>query len=89
VSLTEQAITDDCIRNLAAAIWRQVARDLTSRSPDLRVTARDWLLSEAAVVWATHFDPAIDEPAIVIQAVLIGGRPVRHTRYSARQRAVR
>jgi hypothetical protein len=80
------AVVDDvALRNPAAAIWRQVARDLTSRSPDLRVTARAWLLSEAAVVWASHFDPAIDEPAIVIQAVLIGGRPVRHTRYTARR----
>jgi hypothetical protein len=87
VSVPEAAITDDCIRNLAAAIWRQVARDLTSRSPDVRTTAVAWLMSEAAVTWAIHFDPRIDEPAIVIQAVLVGGRPVRHTRYSARQRA--
>jgi hypothetical protein len=69
------------LRTLAAAIWRQVARDLTSRSPEMRVTARAWLLSEAAVTWATYFDPAIDEPEIVIQAVLIGGRSVRATRF--------
>jgi hypothetical protein len=84
------AVVDDvALRNLAAAIWRQVARDLTSRSPDVRTTAVAWLMSEAAVTWAIHFDPRIDEPAIVIQAVLVGGRPVRHTRYSARQRASR
>jgi hypothetical protein len=85
VLVVEPVVDDVALRNLAAAIWRQVARDLTSRSPELRVTARDWLLSEAAVTWASHFDPRIDEPAIVIQAVLVGGRPVRHTRYSARR----
>jgi hypothetical protein len=85
VLVVEPVVDDVALRNLAAAIWRQVARDLTSRSPDVRTTAVAWLMSEAAVTWAIHFDDAIDEPEVVIQAVLVGGRPVRHTRYSARR----
>jgi len=76
------------VRAIAVAIWRQVARDLTSHSPEMRVTARDWLESEMAGVWARRFDPAIDDPDLVVQALLTSRHcRVQHTRHTAAARA--
>jgi hypothetical protein len=70
------------VRAIAVAIWRQVARDLASPSPDRRAPAVLWLESEQAVTWARRFDPAIDAELLV--AALLVRRPtarVRHTRH--------
>jgi hypothetical protein len=84
----ERDILDDALAGLAAAIWRQVARDLGSSSPSLREPAVRWLMSEMAVTWAYRFDPDI-EPEVAIQLLLVdvGRRPVRNSRHQRQRMA--
>jgi hypothetical protein len=83
--LLDHEVMDAALTALATAIWRQVARDLTSRSPDIRAIAVAWLDSPAACTWACNYHADCD-PDIIIQAVLGGThRHVRHTRHTARR----
>lgn len=82
VRVIDPVVEAYAIRDLVVALWRQVARDVTSRSPARRAEGVAFLMSEQATVWAKCYDADCD-PEIVIQAILVATRHVQHTRHTA------
>jgi hypothetical protein len=77
----DRLLADAC-RGIVVALWRQVARDVGSRSPARRAEGVAFLMSEQATVWAQRYDPDCDAD-IVIRAILVATRHVKHTRHTA------